>query len=109
MTQELGFDIKDISLIIINAKKTARFPIGELVITRNAADTLDHRCWLNGLRRHMNGDWGEVCEEDRGLNDEALKNQERLLSVYRDRNGEKYWIITEWDRSLTTILLPDDY
>jgi hypothetical protein len=61
------------------------------------------------LSRHAQGDWGELCEEDRAANERALKEGLRLFSVYTDRNGTKYYIITEHDRSVTTILLPEDY
>lgn len=57
----------------------------------------------------MTGDWGDLCEEDRQANEDALNRDLRLLSAYSDRNGAKFWIITEADRSLTTILLPEDY
>ena len=62
-----------------------------------------------GLKRHAAADWGDVEKEDQRLNDEALRVGERLLSVYSDCKGTKFWIITEWDRSVTTVLLPDEY
>jgi len=61
------------------------------------------------LARHAAGDWGEVCQEDQRLNDEALQTGERLLSAYRTSCGDRLWIITEADRSATTILLPSEY
>lgn len=61
------------------------------------------------LPRHYAGDWGEVCPEDRAANERALIENTRLVSVYRTQAGVKFWIMTEWDRSLTTILLPEDY
>lgn len=61
------------------------------------------------LNRHVRGDWGDVCEEDWKANDWALRNGERLLSVYHAVNGTKFWIITEADRSATTVLLPEEY
>jgi hypothetical protein len=62
----------------------------------------------DGLKRHASGDWGDICPEDRGLNELALKDGSRLLSVYG--TGErKFWIITEADRSVTTVLMPEDY
>ena len=61
------------------------------------------------LDRHRRHDWGDVCEEDRKRNDQALKTGERLLSVYKSGVGTKFWIITERDRSVTTVLLPSDY
>ena len=61
------------------------------------------------LARHQRGDWGEVCEEDRLANESALREGERLFSVYRLSSGTKIWIITERDRSSTTLLLPSEY
>jgi hypothetical protein len=61
------------------------------------------------LQRHVTGDWGELCPEDIEANEQALLNGARLLSAYRSAKGVKFWIITEWDRSVTTILLPEDY
>ena len=61
------------------------------------------------LARHFCGDWGDVCDEDRGVNESALANGQRLMSVYKSSDHETIWIITEWDRSVTTILLPDEY
>ena len=61
------------------------------------------------LRRHQAKDWGEVCKEDRRANDDALVQGTRLLSAYRTKLGVKIWVITEADRSSTTILLPEEY
>ena len=85
------------------------FPLGRTVITSNALGRLNSEDTYVGLQRHARGDWGEVHPDDVGMNDQALKDGDRLLSVYEDRNKTKFWIITEWDRSATTILLPEDY
>jgi len=77
--------------------------------TRGAMDTLIGDDVEAALARHFAGDWGDVCEEDRRSNDLALSFGQRLLSSYRDRRGSKFWIITEADRSATTVLLPDEY
>ena len=61
------------------------------------------------LRRHLAGDWGDVCDEDRETNNEALELGNRLVSSYNLSNGVKVWIITECDRSATTFLLPSEY
>ncbi len=58
--------------------------------------------------RHRTGDWGEVCDEDKQLNDEAVDGEGRVLSAYTI-DGEKVWVITERDRSVTTILFPREY
>ena len=61
------------------------------------------------LQRHVTGDWGDVPEEDRQSNEQALVHGDRLLSSYRIGESLTVWIITEADRSATTLLLPDDY
>jgi hypothetical protein len=87
----------------------ARFALGRTVITSNASRTLDERSVLVALGRHVSGDWGEVCAEDRESNEQSLRHGLRLLSVYRDSADVTFWIITEADRSVTTVLLPEDY
>jgi hypothetical protein len=88
---------------------TPTFPVGRVVITSNALKEIPQHEFLVGLRRHVLADWGDVCSDDRASNDAALKDGGRLFSVYHTRSGVKFWIITEWDRSSTTILLPEDY
>lgn len=90
-------------------RPSVSFPLGQTVITPNAAASVEHADVLSALRRHASGDWGELGEEDRAANDRALVEGARLLSAYRARNGTRFWIITEADRSVTTILLPEDY
>lgn len=87
----------------------ARFDLGSVVFTRNLTETIKPSEALRGLTRHAMGDWGDVCEEDWLENQHGLENGLRLMSVYTTADGVKFWIITEWDRSYTTILLPDDY
>jgi hypothetical protein len=87
----------------------ARFPLGRMVITSTARDRLTNADVFTALGRHMRGDWGEVDEEDWASNEQALEEGTRLVSVYRSSEGVKFYIITEHDRSLTTILLPSDY
>ena len=86
-----------------------KFELGRIVITRNALDRLHPEDLSPSLCRHARGDWGECCVQDIAENDLSLREGFRLLSVYEDRNGEKFWIITEADRSVTSILLPEDY
>ncbi|MGI8922772.1 MAG: hypothetical protein ACR2HJ_01820 [Fimbriimonadales bacterium] len=88
---------------------TCTFELGQIVITAHALEVLDPGDILNGLRRHARGDWGELCEEDKAENELSLRESFRLLSAYHDCNGVMFWIITEADRSATTILLPEDY
>lgn len=87
----------------------SKFPLGQVVVTRTALATLPTQDMASALDRHRRGDWGDVGREDWQANERALKHDERLLSVYRTVGGTKFWIITEWDRSLTTVLLPEDY
>jgi len=88
---------------------TTKFDLGVLVITPNARDTLPLEDVQSGINKHAIGVWGDLCDEDRLANDHALKNGGRLFSAYFDRNEIKFWIITEADRSVTTVLLPEDY
>jgi hypothetical protein len=80
-----------------------------LVTTARALRTLDLHSVSVSLARHANCDWGDVCEEDKESNDKALVYGGRLLSVYKDSTGKKFWINTEADRKATTVLLPEDY
>src|SRR3989338_5391168 len=90
-------------------EKEAKFPLGPMVATSNALSKLTHEDILISLGRHVRGDWGDVCEEDREENELSLKNGFRLMSIYQGTNGTKFWIITEADGSVTTVLLPEDY
>jgi hypothetical protein len=85
------------------------FQLGTVVITANAEAALQNVEVFAALRRHCKCDWGNVCKEDWESNDQALRDGGRLLSAYTSKNGIKFWIITEADRSATTILLPKDY
>ena len=87
----------------------AKFPLGRIVLTANAANVLAHNDLEVGLLRHVAGDWGDLEEPDRQENEKALLNGFRLLSSYRANAGIKFWIITEADRYITTVLLPEDY
>ncbi len=89
--------------------RSVRFALGRTVITRGALDALEGEDVLAGIARHASGDWGDVCPEDKQANDDALKVGARLLSAYHTDSGQKFWIITEADRSATTVLLPEEY
>lgn len=87
------------------------FPFGRIVATPGALTAMEEAC-IDGfalLARHRRGDWGAIDPEDVGLNEEALRTGARLMSVYPLPTGEVIWIITEADRSATTLLLPEDY
>ncbi len=90
-------------------KSNGKFSLGRVVITSGALQVLPSEEVLESLQRHVQGDWGDICEEDWALNDEALQQEGRLLSRYLSKQGSRFWIITEWDRSVTTILLPEEY
>ena len=89
----------------------ARFALGQTFFTPGAQEALDvaGQTAIQFLRRHMSADWGEVSEDDAQENDLSLREGFRLLSSYRTAKGQKIWIITEADRSVTTILLPSEY
>jgi len=87
------------------------FPLGDIVGTPGALALLrqynHHPVRL--LARHLHGDWGEVCAEDAAANCEAVTNEGRILSCYVMPGGERLWVITECDRSSTTMLCPDEH
>ena len=87
----------------------AKFPLGRLVQTQGALNALSHEDVLSALERHARGDWGKLDSEDWQANERALQDGSRLLSIYRTDLGQKFYVITESDRSLTTVLLPEDY
>lgn len=93
----------------IYAVPQPKFPLGGLYVTTAADLKVAPLDIGNCLRCHARGDWGEVSAEDRRENDAAIGSGGRLHSVYHDRKGVEFWIITESDRSVTTVLLPDDY
>ena len=84
-------------------------PLGRTVATPAALGTVAQPDIVAALRRHAAGDWGDVTPDDRAANDDALTSGERLLSVYQSATGTTFWVLTEADRSATTVLLPDDY
>jgi hypothetical protein len=77
--------------------------------TNNQQPTTNNQQSLDLLTRHLSGDWGEIPKDDAKANQEALKNGDRIMSGYPLEDGTRIWIITEWDRSVTTFLLPDEY
>lgn len=93
------------NLVIVSPK----FVLGQIVATPNALTAIQTDEIHGALMRHACGDWGELDPEDRESNDRALKRGGRLFSQYRSSQDVKFWIITECDRSATTVLLPEDY
>ena len=93
-----------------NTTQIICFPLGQLVATPGALDLLDKMA-VNAaelLQRHQSGDWGNVPPEDADANEYAVVNCLRILSSYQ-LGDERIWIITEADRSSTTLLLPEEY
>ena len=86
-----------------------KFSLGILHITANADQALAPLDVSLAIGRHSRGDWGDLNPDDCAANDAALQKGARLFSAYYDRKGVKFWIITEADRRLTTVLLPEDY
>jgi hypothetical protein len=96
-------------VVALTTDPVPRFPVGRLMITPAAAQVVPADEAAKALRRHAAGDWGTVDAEDWASNDEALRKGTRLLSSYTTQDKTVFWIITEADRSVTTILLPSDY
>jgi hypothetical protein len=94
-----------------------KFKLGKVAMSSGALNVLQNsdQSAMVFLQRHAVGDWGEVCDADKKLNDDAIAcegnmdRQQRVFSSYKTANNERIWVITEWDRSVTTLLLPDEY
>lgn len=93
-----------------------QFDTGQLVATaavhsKMKSDEDFYAFCISSFFRHENCDWGDTCYDDKRLNDEALESGDRVFSVYyyNGNSDERIWIITESDRSVTTILFPSDY
>ena len=91
------------------ATKAVRVPLGRTLATPGVLNATTQTERNIAFNRHAHGDWGDVVGEDWRSNDLALQAGERLISVYHTLSGVKFWIITEADRSATTILLPHEY
>lgn len=86
-----------------------RFPSGDIFSTQGAVAAVNAVEMSLAIARHLQGDWGELDREDVAANDQALRTGGRLVSAYTTATGTRFWIITEADRSSTTILLPSEY
>lgn len=88
-----------------------RFRLGKILATPGAIGAMGETGLTPGtlLKRHVCGDWGEVDDDDKRANDAAIRYGARILSAYRTAVGQRLWVITEADRSATTILLPEEY
>ena len=91
--------------------ETLLFGLGVLVSTPGALEAISKsgETIETFLARHSTGDWGDVCPDDKKENDLSATSGFRLLSVYKLPDGRKIWVITEADRSSTTVLLPEEY
>jgi hypothetical protein len=96
---------------ISKSENKVLFQLGQTVMTVGAMEALEeaNQTAVEFLARHQSGDWGEVCEHDRKENEFSLREGFRLLSAYRTNLGVKIWCITEYNRSATTLLLPEEY
>lgn len=92
-------------------KPAPRFSLGRILSTPGALTALEeaNQSPAEFLDRHVRGDWGDVDHEDKEANEAALRDGTRILSSYKTKAGVKLWVITEADRSATTVLLPDEY
>lgn len=90
-----------------NANKMPVLFIGHIYITTSTKRRIPRNAYREGLRRHTCGDWGDLESEEARFNDAALKNGNRILSAYGE-GRHRFWIVTESDRSITTVLLPED-
>lgn len=86
-----------------------KFPLGKIFTTPGVQAVIPDEEVFRALARHQSGDWGEVNAEDKQENAYSLGRRLRLLSAYHSPAGVKFWIITEADRSATTVLLPSEY
>lgn len=86
-----------------------KFPPGQIFATHSVLERFLPDQITNSLKRHSRGDWGDVCAEDWQANEVALAKGRRILSAYQFEGVGRIWIITEADRSVTTLLLPEEY
>ncbi|HMX98807.1 MAG TPA: hypothetical protein PKC44_03385 [Agitococcus sp.] len=95
-------------LLVIASKPL--FELGQVCLTSGThALMLEGQLDVNNLiNRHVSGDWSDMCEEDRQTNQDAITHGDRIFSSF-NLPTQKVWVITEYDRSVTTILLPDEY
>ena len=89
--------------------KAGKFELGRMIMTPGAQKAVPPSEMMRALRRHARGDWGEMDQDDKVANDRAVTDGGRLVSSYLSEAGAKFWVITEADRSATTVLLPEEY
>src|SRR5215213_8969580 len=98
-------------ILIRELLKPGRFDLGQMVATPGAMEAMERGLHIppEFLLRHKHGDWGDLGPDDLAENERALREGSRLFSRYHTRRNDGLWIITEWDRSVTTLLLPEEY
>ena len=87
----------------------SKFELGPIGITPGVQQQIEPQEIISAIRRHAQCDWGDLCEEDIAANEWSLKNEARLLSAYQSSLRVKFYIVTEADRSSTTVLLTSEY
>jgi len=83
--------------------------LGQVVATPGVIESISQEDINEALDKHRLGNWGNVCDEDWETNNEALNDDGRVLSSYTSKEGNEFWILSEGDRSSTTVLLPSEY
>lgn len=89
--------------------RDVKFPLGDVYMTPGVHQSIPPSEVFQALRRHARGDWGELDADDRRANEISVADGTRLLSAYTSKDGKRFWVITEADRSITTALLPNEY
>lgn len=102
--------------MVLEQENSPAFEPGQIVLTRAVYDLIDDdrefcRFVLDSFKRYLTCDWGDISGSDKAACDAAVKNgEDRIFAAYKDpKSNQRIWIITEWDRSATTILFPSDY
>jgi hypothetical protein len=96
-------------MTIIMDATLAKFAPGQIRVTSGAQEKLSCYDLALALTRHLTGDWGELVGEERKSNEQSLTGSGRLLSRFANETGTVHWVVTEADRSATTVLLPEEY
>jgi len=105
MSRDRETDPRDLLRAIVRP----RFQLGKVLATPGALEAIPMEEMRHALGRHWSGDWGDLEQEDRDANDRALEEGSRLFSAYKSSSAQVFWVITEADRSVSTVLLPEEY
>lgn len=114
MKNALLMGLESVNYIFGGVIMSLRFDLGRLVTTAGVHLAMEENPAFKAFvsqsfTRYYMCDWGDTCEENAKLNDDSVDNGERILAVYKFNDSMTIWIITEWDRSATTILFPEEY